>query len=124
MICSAKSKSSGKRCKAHAISGGTVCRVHGGAAPQVIAAAHARILRAADPVAARMIQIALSRKTKPADAIAIGRDLLTRAGAIAGPGASGADDGSQVLWDEFIQIHRRRVGRDAESEPVREAAGS
>jgi hypothetical protein len=69
-----------------------------------------RILAAADPVAARMVQIALSKRTKTADAIAIGRDLLNRAAAISGTSDKQTGNGeSQVLWDEFIQIHRRRV---------------
>lgn len=33
--CTAKSKRSGKRCTQYAIAGGTVCRFHGGSAPQV-----------------------------------------------------------------------------------------
>src|SRR5437763_6410607 len=33
--CTATAKSTGKRCRCYAITGGTVCRLHGGAAPQV-----------------------------------------------------------------------------------------
>jgi hypothetical protein len=41
--CSAKSKQTGERCKQRPIPGGTVCRFHGGAAPQVEAAADALV---------------------------------------------------------------------------------
>ena len=41
--CVATAKSTGKPCKAQAIKGAKVCRVHGGAAPQVQAAARRRI---------------------------------------------------------------------------------
>ncbi|MGH9345059.1 MAG: terminase small subunit [Terriglobia bacterium] len=41
--CSAKSKQSGARCKQPAIAGGTVCRWHGGAAPQVKRKAEERL---------------------------------------------------------------------------------
>lgn len=41
--CCARSKNSGKRCNAWAIEGGTVCYMHGGAAPAVKAAAAERI---------------------------------------------------------------------------------
>jgi hypothetical protein len=41
--CTAKSKQSGERCKRAAIIGGTVCKIHGGGAVQVAAAAHRRI---------------------------------------------------------------------------------
>jgi hypothetical protein len=41
--CLAK-RTNGEPCRAYAITGGTVCRAHGGAAPQVRAAAHRRII--------------------------------------------------------------------------------
>jgi hypothetical protein len=75
-----------------------------------------RILAAADPAAARLVSIALAKgKDKNVDAqhsLTAIRELLNRAGVVAvrkieDPGAR-PDDG-QVLWDEFIQIHRRRV---------------
>lgn len=107
MICTA-SRTGGQKCKAHAIAGATVCRVHGGSAPQVIDAARRRILAAADPVAARLISIALNKKTKHPDAMVAIREVLNRAGLVAvqaGP-AAGPDNG-QLLWEEFVQIHRR-----------------
>lgn len=108
MLCKAKT-SRGLKCKAQAMLGGRVCRVHGGSAPQVMAAAARRILLAADPAAARLIAIALSKKTEHKDAITAIKDLLNRAGIR--PQAETAVDGDtgQVLWEEFIQIHRRRV---------------
>lgn len=41
--CSARSKRSGEGCKRAPIAGGTVCTMHGGAAPQVRAAAQRRL---------------------------------------------------------------------------------
>jgi hypothetical protein len=92
------------------MAGGKVCRVHGGSAPQCIAAARHRILLACDPVAARLIEIAKSKLTEPKDAIVAIREILNRAGVSAAPvvDVPGATQG-QVLWEEFIQIHRRRV---------------
>lgn len=110
MICKAKSARTGKPCKAHAITGGTVCRTHGGSAPQVRDAARLRLALAVDPIVARLVKLAISPRTKPADAAAIARDLLNRAGFVAETtGGSPAGDGGGVLWDEFIAIHRRRV---------------
>lgn len=43
--CTATSKRSGKRCTAWPILGSTVCVMHGGAAPQVRAAAQARVVQ-------------------------------------------------------------------------------
>lgn len=41
--CTAKSSRTGKPCQKYPINGGTVCRTHGGAAPQVKAAAEKRL---------------------------------------------------------------------------------
>jgi hypothetical protein len=53
--CTATSKQSGQRCKRRPIPGGPVCVIHGGAAPQVKAAAQARLLA---------LQPAIDRLTK------------------------------------------------------------
>jgi hypothetical protein len=52
VTCRAKAKSTGKRCKLTAIPGGTVCRRHGGGAPQVRQAAARRLALSAAYVAA------------------------------------------------------------------------
>ncbi len=44
--CTAKAKSTGGRCKNPPIMGGTVCRIHGGSAPQVQAVAATKVLEA------------------------------------------------------------------------------
>ncbi len=46
VICSAKAKSTKKRCRNPVVPGATVCRIHGGSAPQVRAAGARRILDA------------------------------------------------------------------------------
>ena len=47
--CTATSKTTDNRCTRPAIPGGSVCRYHGGAAPQVKAAAAARLRAMVDP---------------------------------------------------------------------------
>lgn len=76
--CTAHRKN-GDQCKNAAIKGGNVCRVHGGSAPQVKAAALRRIQEAADPIAAEMIRLAQQAESETAR-IQAGRDLLDRAG--------------------------------------------
>jgi len=42
--CTANSKQSGERCRRRAIPGGTVCKMHGGRAPQTVKAAERRVV--------------------------------------------------------------------------------
>src|SRR5260370_622675 len=76
--CKAKTRS-GKRCTQYSIRGGSVCKMHGGSAPQVKQAALERILAAADPVAAEMIRLARKARSESVRRMAC-TDLLDRAG--------------------------------------------
>lgn len=76
--CTAKT-SSGYPCKRPPIKGGTVCRTHGGAAPQVRAAAQVRILMASDMAARKLIELMSSPKVDDRVKLAAARDLLDRA---------------------------------------------
>ena len=71
-------KKDGQRCKKAAILGGTVCGTHGGSAPQVRNKARQRIMEAADPAAARMVELMASLDERIS--LAASRDLLDRAG--------------------------------------------
>ena len=78
--CTAR-KRNGEPCKAMAARGATVCRVHGGSAPQVKAAAQRRLQNAADALVQRLLGFALDDgDTPPAVALAAIRDALDRAG--------------------------------------------
>ena len=54
MQCKAKAKSTGKPCRRNAIAGGTVCQVHGGAAPQVKRKAAERLRALVHPAIDRL----------------------------------------------------------------------
>ena len=58
----------GQPCGAVAIRGGAVCQRHGGGSRAVRASAQRRLLEAADPVTARLIDIALTRRGRPCGA--------------------------------------------------------
>lgn len=77
MICTAKT-SSGKPCRAPAISGGAVCQAHGGSAPQVRAAARERILALVDPSLAQLSK--LIRHRNGSTSLGAVKDVLDRAG--------------------------------------------
>jgi hypothetical protein len=76
--CTAKSKASGQRCKRAAIPGGTVCRFHGGAAPQVVAAAKVRLAALVDPAIDRLAK--LIKIKNPGIALGAVKDVLDRNG--------------------------------------------
>lgn len=77
--CSARRKS-GEPCRNYAIRGANVCRMHGGGAPQVRAAAQVRILMAADRAAAQLVVLMYDQTAPHSVRLAAARDLLDRAG--------------------------------------------
>ena len=79
MQCEATSKQSKKRCRRQAISGGTVCRMHGGGAPQVIAKAKIRLAALVDPALDRLEKIIKTSK-HDASGVSAAKDILDRAG--------------------------------------------
>jgi hypothetical protein len=116
-ICTAK-RSNGVPCKAHAIHGGAVCQTHGGAAPQVRDAARRRLLSLVDPALGVLARAVRPRQNAhhwepSAQEISAAREILTRAGINAIADEAAKDSQGQVLWEEFIQIHRRVVAPDA-----------
>ena len=75
--CSAHGKHSKKPCRNPAISGGTVCRKHGGAAPQVKQAAMARLMALQHPAIDRLTKL-IDQEEFPTVAYAASRDVLDR----------------------------------------------
>jgi hypothetical protein len=78
VTCTAKT-TMGYPCKKPPIKGGSVCRTHGGAAPQVRRQAQIRILEASDRAAAKLIALMQDKKVPYAVQLAAARDLLDRA---------------------------------------------
>ena len=79
--CSATSKGTGQRCQLPAIKGATVCRSHGGNAPQVRAAAAFRVMdayRALQPKAVAVVETLLDRTEFPTVQMAAVRDVMDR----------------------------------------------
>jgi len=79
--CTAKARTTGNRCGNPPIPGGNVCSFHGGAAPQVKAAAARNILEAlVGPALAKMQEILNDPDTPPQVRLAAVRDILDRTG--------------------------------------------
>lgn len=77
--CTAHSSQTGNPCRNNAIDGGTVCRMHGGSAPQVKQAALERIRAAAFDAAGELARLAVGAESEAVRVSAI-KDLLDRAG--------------------------------------------
>ena len=116
MLCKAK-RTNGHACKAQAIKGGSVCRSHGGAAPQVREAARRRLLELVDPaiaVLARAVRPRRKAKWEPtANELRAVSEILNRSGI--GENETGAGDDGRVTWEEFLVLYRKRGSGDAET---------
>jgi hypothetical protein len=75
--CTARNRA-GKPCGAYAVRGGRVCRVHGGSAPGVIAAAKRRLAVMAEAAAGRLAPLTTACPSTPA--LAATNSILDRAG--------------------------------------------
>lgn len=78
-LCSARRKD-GTPCTAHPIRGATVCRMHGGSAPQVKEAAAKRLREGVMPMLATLYRLANDDSLPPAVQLAAVRDWLDRSG--------------------------------------------
>ena len=76
--CRARNRQ-GNQCAKYAIPGGTVCRMHGGAAPQVIRSANIRLIELINPAIAALARELLKGDTS-ADRVRAANSILDRAG--------------------------------------------
>ena len=80
-LCKARRRN-GEPCGNPPMLGSTVCRMHGGSAPQVKQAAQVRLMMAADPAAARLIEIANDKTMPPNVRLAANKEILDRANVV------------------------------------------
>lgn len=78
--CSARSSRTGKPCQKYPVAGATVCRTHGGSAPQVQKAARRRLEQAADVLVQRLLGFALDGNAPDQVALSAVLAALDRAG--------------------------------------------
>ena len=79
--CSAKSKTTGVRCRRTAILGGTLCYYHGGAAPQVKRAAKERLMELLLPAIDRLEKL-MEQTELPSVALSAVISILDRNGLV------------------------------------------
>lgn len=78
--CTAKAKSTQKRCQQTAIVGGRVCRMHGGSAPQVKRAAAVRMRDLIDPAIATLARVLVDPLSSETAKLRAVENVLDRAG--------------------------------------------
>jgi hypothetical protein len=75
--CTATSKQSAQRCRRAPIPGGRVCKMHGGAAPQVQRTAQERLAALVDP-AIDALDYLIRRRDSPRAVLGAAKDVLDR----------------------------------------------
>ena len=111
--CTATNKKTSLRCKQWAILGGTVCRYHGGNAPQVRRKAEERLRALVDPAITAPHEI-LSDPKHPHRMAAI-KEILERDGRI-GQDVAKAAEGVGITFEQLEMIARRRKQQQLEAE--------
>ncbi len=105
--CRATSQHSNAPCRNAAVPGGTVCRFHGGAAPQVKRAAALRLAALVDPAIATLAREMTSATNKPADRLRAAENILDRAGV---PRHTGVDsESARAILLEKLMTARARI---------------
>lgn len=110
--CSAKSSRSQQRCRKRAISGGRVCRTHGGGAPQVKRKAALRLIELIDPAIATIARVMTDQNAKPSDRLRAAENVLDRAGVPRSTEVTNTDTAQELLVERLITI---RDTREAEA---------
>jgi hypothetical protein len=114
--CTAHSKQSGNRCRKPALPGCAVCGMHGGRAPQVMAAARLRLLAMVNPALHELARLIQKAETDSVKLSAV-KDVLDRAGLAAKQLHEFSGPDGKALFDiEAVTAYIRSV--DAESSRI------
>lgn len=111
--CTATANRTGERCRAPAILGGFVCRMHGGALPAVRKAARDRLAELVDPALHALASILADPDTDDAVKVRASLGILDRAGFRPGvvvEVSSGDDKWSQMLDGGAAMVDDRSLG--------------
>lgn len=105
--CTAKSQQSGKRCRRHAIKGGTVCATHGGRAPQVKASARLRLANLVDPAITTLSREMVTAQAS-SDRQRAANSILDRAG-ISRAASPEVEMAKTLLLERLIALREAQV---------------
>lgn len=98
--CTATAHRTGERCKAPAILGGTVCRVHGGATPNVKKKAKERLLELVDPALAALHKVLTDPASDDSVKVRAALGILDRTGH--GPGSKIEVSGELTRFEQVM----------------------
>lgn len=116
--CTAKKRGTDERCKKPAIKGGTVCRLHGGSAPQVQRSARERFNDLIDPminITHKLAERAQKGELTAQEQIALVKFIADRTGFV--PGQKIEHNG-KTTWDVILKGVIKEVGTgDSVEEP-------
>lgn len=110
--CKAQSKSMGRQCGNPAIPGSTVCRVHGGSAPQVRRKAAMRLLELVDPAVATLAKTMVDKDAPHAARIRAAENVLDRAGLPRRVDVTDTEAARDLLVERLLTL-RQNGGRAA-----------
>lgn len=113
--CTAKSKQSGERCKQTAVPGGTVCRFHGGSAPNVKRKAALRLASLVDPAIGTLAR-EMVKADKSSDRQRAANSILDRAGITRGQSAE-LDVARALLLERLLEARSGPRPAAVASEP-------
>lgn len=99
--CSARSKGTGEQCKQSAIAGGTVCRFHGGGAPNVKRKAALRLAALVDPAIGTLAR-EMVKADKSSDRQRAANSILDRSGITRGQ-SSEIDVARALLLERLLE---------------------
>lgn len=115
--CRATSKSTGKRCARRPVPGATVCRIHGGAAPQVQRKATLRLLELVDPAIATLARTMTDPNAPHAARLRAAENVLDRAGVPRKVDVSDTDAAKALLIERLLALRDVTTGEQVYTEP-------
>lgn len=114
--CKATSKATGKPCGRTAEPGATVCRYHGGAAPQVKRKATLRLLELVDPAIATLARTMTDANAPHAARLRAAENVLDRAGVPRKVDVTDTDAAKALLIERLLAL-RDTTGEQVMDDP-------
>lgn len=128
-LCSAR-RSNGEACRAPAMRGMRVCRVHGGSSPQAKRKAALRLAELVDPAITTLAKELVNQDAAPSDRLRAANSILDRAGVPRVTREVDAETSREVLVTRLRELRQSRddgtvtVERTAETVRSRDVAAA